>query len=184
MRSFSLWLLVGLAVLLSGCNTTPYDKATIYYDRAQFPAQIVKDYPMLSDPILQHGRCSLIISTPGSNIGTYYFCTYALTADGLYVQGWDAKELKYVEIVHVDLSTLRKISIYSFLRTNQLQLMEERRQMALSASIDEGGYVDTVATERLFEAIKGKGVLVVKSEGMMSPPAPPAPMIIPIIIPK
>lgn len=184
MRSFSLWLLVGLAVLLSGCNTTPYDKATIYYDRAQFPAQIVKDYPTLSDPILQHGRCSLIISTPGSNIGTYYFCTYALTADGLYVQGWDAKALKYVEIVHVDLSTLKKISIYSFLRTNQLQLTQERRQMALSASIDEGGYVDTEATERLFEAIKGKGVLVVKSEGMISPPAPPTPMIIPIIIPK
>lgn len=56
--------------------------------------------------------------------------------------------------------------------------------MALSASIDEGGYIDTAATERLFEAIKNKGVLVVKSEGMMSPPAPPVPMIIPIIIPK
>lgn len=98
--------------------------------------------------------------------------------------GWDAKALKYMEIVHVDLSTLKKISIYSFLRTNQLQLIEERRQMALSASIDEGGYIDTAATERLFEAIKNKGVLVAKSEGMMSPPAPPVPMIIPIIIPK
>lgn len=184
MRSFGSWLLLGLAVLLSGCNTTPYDKATIYYDRAQFPAQIVKDYPALNDPILQHGRCSLIISTPGSNTGTYYFCTYALTANGLYVQGWDAKALKYVEIVHVDLSTLKKISIYSFLRTNQLQLTEERRQMALSATIDEGGYVDTAATEHLFEAIRSKGILVVKSEGMISPPAPPTPMIIPIIIPK
>lgn len=184
MRFFYPWLLLGLSVTLSGCNTTPYDKATIYYDRAQFPAQIVKDYPTLSDPILQHGRCSLIIATPGATTGTYYFCTYALTANELYVQGWDAKALKYVEIVRVDLSTLKKISLYSFLRTNQLQLTEERRQMALSASIDEGGYVDTAATERMFEAIKSKGILVVKSEGMMSPPAPPTSMIIPIIIPK
>ncbi|MHC8378377.1 hypothetical protein ACYZT3_20940 [Pseudomonas sp. MDT1-16] len=184
MRFFGCWLLLSLAALLSGCNTTPYDKATIYYDRAQFPEQIVKDYPALSDPILQHGRCSLIIATPGSNTGTYYFCTYALTANGLYVQGWDAKVLKYVEIVHVDLSMLKKISLYSFLRTNQLQLTEERRQIALSASIDEGGYVDTAATERLFETIKRKGVLVVKSEGMMNPPAPATPMIIPIIVPK
>ncbi|WP_415759578.1 hypothetical protein [Pseudomonas sp. LT1P18] len=184
MRFFGCWLLLSLAALLSGCNTTPYDKATIYYDRAQFPEQIVKDYPALSDPILQHGRCSLIIATPGSNTGTYYFCTYALTANGLYVQGWDAKVLKYVEIVHVDLSMLKKISLYSFLRTNQLQLTEERRQIALSESIDEGGYVDTAATERLFETIKRKGVLVVKSEGMMSPPALATPMIIPIIVPK
>lgn len=184
MRFFGCWLLLSLAALLSGCNTTPYDKSTIYYDRAQFPAKIVKDYPELSDPILQHGRCSLIIATPGSNTGTYYFCTYALTEKGLYVQGWDAKALKYVEIVHVDLSVLKEISLYSFLRTNQLQLTEERRQIALSASIDEGGYVDTAATEQLFETIKRKGVLVVKSEGMMNPPAPATPMIIPIIVPK
>ncbi|WP_460097184.1 hypothetical protein [Pseudomonas sp. S3_C01] len=54
--------------------------------------------------------------------------------------------------------------------------------MALSASIDEGGYIDSAATERLFEAIKNKGVSVVKSEGIINPPAPPSPMIIPIII--
>lgn len=88
---FYFWMTVSLTMLLSGCNTTPYDRATVYYDRAQFPDQIVKDYPTLTDPILQHGRCSLIIATPGSNTGTYYFCTYALTANGLYVQGWDAK---------------------------------------------------------------------------------------------
>jgi len=184
MRFYYSWLLLGLTILLSGCNTTPYEKATIYYDRAQFSAQIVKDYPTLTDPILQHGRCSLIIATPGSNTGTYHFCTYALTKNGLYVQEWDAKTLKYVEIVHVDLSMLKTISMCSFLRTNQLQLTEERRQMALSASVDEGGDVDTAATERLFEAIKSKGVFVVKSEGMMRPPAPPAQMFIPIIISK
>lgn len=184
MRCFGSCCLLSLIMMLSACNTTPYDKATIYYDRTQFPAQLVKDYPGLTEPILQHGRCSLIVSTPGSNRGTYYFCTYALTASGLYVQGWDAKTLKYVEIVHVDITALKKISLHTFLRTNQLQLTEERRQIALSASIDEGGYVDTGATERLFEAIKDKGVPVVKSEEMIKPPAAPAPMVIPIVITK
>jgi hypothetical protein len=181
---FFFWKILSLTLLLSACSTTPYDRATVYYDRALFPDQIVRDYPELTNPILQHGRCSLIIATPGSNTGTYYFCTYVLTANGLYVQGWNAETLRYEEIVHVDLSVLKKISIYSFLWMNQIQLTEERRQMALSASIDEGGYVDAAATERLFEAIKSKGVPVVKSEGMMSPPAPPAPMFIPIIISK
>ncbi|MET0774904.1 MAG: hypothetical protein ABWZ65_05345 [Pseudomonas mandelii] len=184
MRSFYFWVLLILTLFLSSCNTTPYDKATVYYDRTRLPEQIVRDYPMLKDSILHHGRCSLIIATPGSNTGTYYFCTYALTTNRLYVQGWNAKTLNYEEIVYVDLSMLKNISIYSFLRMNQLQLTEERRQMALSASIDEGGYVDTAATERLFETIKSKGVPVVKSEGLMSPPAPPTPMFIPIIISK
>ncbi|SDA94854.1 hypothetical protein SAMN03159443_05341 [Pseudomonas sp. NFACC15-1] len=184
MRYFGSSLLLVMTLLLSACNTTPYDKATIYYDRIQFPTQLVKDYPELTGPILQHGRCSVIISTPGSSTGTYYFCTYALTANDLYVQGWDAKALKYVEIAHVELSALRKVALHTFFRTSQLQLTEDRRQLALSASIDEGGYIDSAATERLFDAIKNKGVPVVKSEGMINPPAPPSPMIIPIVIPK
>ncbi|PBJ23428.1 hypothetical protein BSG18_20930 [Pseudomonas ogarae] len=182
MQYLKISLLLTFTALLSACNTTPYDKATIYYDRTQFPTQLVKDYPELTSPILQHGRCSLIISTPDSNTGTYYFCTYALTVNDLYVQGWDAKALKYVEIAHVNLSALRTVALHTFFRTSQLQLTEERRQLALSASIDEGGYIDSAATERLFEAIKNKGVSVVKSEGMINPPAPPSPMIIPIII--
>lgn len=184
MHCLKAWFSLVLALLLSGCNTTPYDKATIYYDRTQFPAQLVKDNPALTDIILQHGRCSLIISTPGSNTGTYHFCTYALTANDLYVEGWDAKALKYVEIAHVDLSALRNMALYTFFRTSQLQLTEDRRQLGLSASIDEGGYIDSSATERLFEAIKNKGVAVVKSEGMINPPAPPSPMIVPVIIPR
>lgn len=184
MRCFGISLLLGVTLLVSGCNTTPVDKATVYYDRAQFSSQIVKDDPSMSDPILQHGRCSLIISTPGSNTGTYQFCTFALTAKGLYVQGWDAKALKYVEVVHVESSNIKAISLHTFFRTKQLQLTEERRQLALSASIDEGGYVDAEATERLFDTIKKKGVLVVESKGMINPPAPPAPMIIPIVIPR
>src|SRR3546814_15014260 len=78
------------------------DLATIYYDRTQFPAQLVKDYPGLNSPILQHGRCSLIVSTPGSNTGTYYFCTYALTANDLYVDRKSVVQGKSVS-VRVDL---------------------------------------------------------------------------------
>ncbi len=48
----------------------------------------------------------------------------------------------------------------------------------------KAGISTTAATERLFETIKGKGVAVVKSEGMMNPPAPPSPVLVLIIIPR
>lgn len=184
MRNLCASLLIGATALISGCNTTPLDKATIYYDRAQFPAQVTKDFPDINEPILQHGRCSLLVSTPGSTTGTYHFCTFALTRDELYVQGWDASALKYKEIVRIDLSALNKVALDSYFRTNQVQLIEQRRQSALSVMIDDGGYHDTASTERAFEAIKHRGVSVVKSEGMMMPPAPPTPMVIPIIVPR
>ncbi|MGR6738176.1 hypothetical protein [Pseudomonas chlororaphis] len=184
MRNLCASLLIGATVLLSGCNTTPYDRATIYYDRTQFTTQVSKDFPDIKGPILQHGRCSLLISTPGSTTGTYHFCTFALTQDELYVQGWDATALKYKEILRVDLSTLSKVALDSYFRTNQVQLIEQRRQSALSVMIDDGGYHDTAATERVYETIKKRGVTVVKSEGMMMPPAPPTPVVIPIIVPR
>ncbi|GFM66842.1 hypothetical protein PSCICJ_29600 [Pseudomonas cichorii] len=184
MHLLKLLFSLGLALFLSACNTTSYDKATIYYDRAQFPSQIAKDVPDLNTPITQHGRCSVIVSTPGSTTGPYYFCTYALTATGLYVQGWDAKQMKYTEIARVDLAALRTVSLYSFLKNKQLQLTEERRQLALSAMIDEGGYIDGEATVRLFDAIRSKGVKVVESDGAVKPPAPAGPVYVPLIIPQ
>ncbi|WP_431080262.1 hypothetical protein [Pseudomonas thivervalensis] len=184
MRFFYFFTFLCLMVFLSACNTTPYGRATVYYDRAQFPAQFVNDYPELTDPILQHGRCSLIISTPGSNTGAYYFCTYALTANGLYMLGWDTKALRYVEIVHVDISKLKKVALHTFFRTKQLQLTEERRQVALSASTDGGEFINGAATESLFEVIKSKGVPVVKSEGLISSPMSASPMVIPVFIKK
>ncbi|MBX8502723.1 hypothetical protein [Pseudomonas lijiangensis] len=184
MQTLKLLLPFCLTTLLSACNTTSYDKATIYYDRAQFPSQIVKDVPDLNTPITQHGRCSVIVSTPGSTTGPYYFCTYALTATGLYVQGWDAKQMKYTEIARVDLAALRTVSLYSFLKNKQVQLTEERRQLALSAMIDEGGYIDGEATVRLFEAIRSKGVKVVENDGAVKPPAPAGPVYVPLIIPQ
>ncbi|MFJ4145284.1 hypothetical protein [Pseudomonas sp. NPDC089734] len=49
--------------------------------------------------------------------------------------------------------------------------------------IDEGD-VDGDATVRLFETLKGKGIRVVESDGVVKPPAPAGPMYVPIIIPQ
>lgn len=173
-----------MTVLASGCNTTPLDRATIYYDRAQFTTQVSKDFPDIKGPILQHGRCSLLVSTPGSTTGAYHFCTFALTQEEIYVQGWDASALKYTELLRINLSTLSKGALDSYFRTNQVQLIEGRRQSALSVMIDDGGYHDTAATERVYETIKKGGVNVVKSDGMMMPPAPPTPIFVPIVVPR
>lgn len=182
MRNFLASLAIGIAVALSGCNTTPLDRATIYYDRAQFPAQVVKDFPDIKGTIVQHGRCSLIVSTPGSTTGGYHFCTFALTQEQINVFGWDASALKYTEILRIDLSSLDKVAWESYIRTKQVQLMEQRRQSALTVVIDEGGYNDSAATEQVYETIKKHGVTVVKSEGMMMPPAAPTPMV--IVVPR
>lgn len=184
MRKFLAIVTIGIAILLSGCNTTPYDRATIFYDRVQFVAQIKKDFPEIQSPIVQHGRCSLIVSTPGSTTGTYHFCTFALSQDEISVFGWDASGLKYTELLRLKLSSLSKVAYDSYFRTSQVQLIEARRQSALSVMIDDGGYHDTGATERLYEAIKKHGVGVAKSEGMMAPPPAPTPMIIPVVIPR
>ena len=173
-----------MTVLASGCNTTPLDRATIYYDRAQFTTQVSKDFPDIKGPILQHGRCSLLVSTPGSTTGAYHFCTFALTQEEIYVQSWDASALKYTELLRINLSTLSKVALDSYFRTNQVQLIEGRRQSALSVMIDDGGYHDTAATERVYETIKTGGVNVVKSDGMMMPPAPPTPIFVPIVVPR
>lgn len=162
----------------------PLDRAAIYYDRAQFTTQVSKDFPDIKGPILQHGRCSLLISTPGSTTGAYHFCTFALTQEEIYVQSWDASALKYTELLRINLSTLSKVALDSYFRTNQVQLIEGRRQSALSVMIDDGGYHDTAATERVYETIKKGGVNVVKSDGMMMPPAPPTPIFVPIVVPR
>lgn len=184
MRNLYAKLFIIGAVLLSGCSTIPLDKATVYYDRTQFAAQVSKDFPDIGGPIVEHGRCSLLISTPGSNTGSYHFCTFALTPQKLYVQSWDATALKYKEILRVDLSTLSQVALASRLRTNQVQLIESRRQSALSVMIDDGGYHDTEATKRVYEIIKARGVSVAEGKEMMRPPAPPSPMFIPVIVPR
>lgn len=163
-------------------DSLPVDRATIYYDRAQFPAQVVKDFPDIKGPIVQHGLCTVIVSTPGSTTGGYHFCTFALTQEQINVFGWNASALKYTEILRVDLSSLGKVALDSYFRTNQVQLIEERRQSALTVVIDDGGYNDTAATENVYESIKKHGVTVVKSAGMMMPPAAPTPMV--IVVPR
>lgn len=184
LRMVASTLVVGATFLLSGCETTSYDTATIFYDRAQFPAQADRDIPLVGKPILQHGRCTVLLSTPGSKTGTFSFCTFALTADTLYIEGWSAAALKYEEIVRIDLSKIRQVALETLFRTSQVQLLELQRLTAFSVMIDEGGYHDTDATERAFEMIKNAGVRVGSSDGMIQPPAPTSPMMIPVVIPR
>lgn len=183
-RTLTAALVTGTTLLLSGCNSTPYDRATIFYDRAQFPVQVDRDIALAGESILQHGRCTVLLSTPGSKTGTYNFCTFALTADALYIEGWNAAALKYEEIVRIDLSKIRQVALETLFRTSQVQLLEPQRLTAFSVMIDEGGYHDTDATERVFEMIKNAGVRVGSSDGMVQPPAPSSPTIIPVVIPQ
>lgn len=184
MRKFYTVFFAIVMVILCGCNTTPYDRATIYYDRSQFESQVAKDIPIVGEAVLQHGRCSVLISTPGSKTGEYNFCVFALTKSSLYVLGWNPTALKYVEIIRVDLSNVSKVALDSYFRTYQVQLIESRRLTALSVVIDEGGYNDTNSTVRIFETLKGHGIKVVKGDGMVMPPAPPVPLVIPVVIPR
>lgn len=71
-------------------------------------------------PILQHGRCSVVLSTPGSTTGDCRFCVFALTADALHVEAWSAASLKYEEIVRVDLPRARSVALETFLRNAQV----------------------------------------------------------------
>ncbi|WP_028621603.1 hypothetical protein [Pseudomonas sp. Ant30-3] len=185
MRLFKVLLFQLMTSLLLGCTATPYDKATVYYDRSTFGSQIVNDLPQVNAPLLQHGRCSVLVATPGSNVGEHYLCTYALTADELYVQGWNAGELKYEKIMAIRLSALRKISLYSSWRNSQLHLTEERRQVAFSVVIDEGGQIDAAATARLFDFIREKGIPVVENVGpMKAARTAAAAFVVPIVVPR
>jgi hypothetical protein len=170
------------AVLLAGC-TTPLDKATVYYDRAGYAAQVASQNPEIVKPVLQHGRCNVVVATPGSNVGGMSFCTYALTDDGLSVLGWDAKTLHYTEIVQLKWADLKAVSLENFGLTRQVQFVEAQRQTGLSAIIDDGGYVDRDSTQKLFDYAKGKGIHIVEADGLMKGPQAPT-TFVPIIIPR
>ncbi|MGY2167138.1 hypothetical protein ACW9IK_17395 [Pseudomonas gingeri] len=180
MRCTSIFSILVAVGLLSGC-TTPLDKASVYYDRAGYPAQVVKQVPGVQGPVLQHGRCNVILSTPGSNTGGLNFCTYALTPDSLAVQGWDARKLEYTEIVHLKWSDLTAVSLKTFGMTKQVQFIEKQRQTGFSAIIDDGGYIDRDSTEKIFDFVESKGVKVVDSDGLMRPPQGGA-VYVPIIV--
>jgi hypothetical protein len=182
MRCTSIFCLLAVVGLLSGC-ATPLDKASVYYDRAEYPAQVVKQVPGVQGPILQHGRCNIILTTPGSNTGGQRFCTYALTADSLAVQGWDAQKLQYTEIVQLKWSDLTAVSLETFGLTKQVQFIEKQRQTGFSAIIDDGGYIDRDSTKKIFDLVESKGIKVVDSDGLIKPPQAPT-VYMPIFIPR
>lgn len=177
-------LLVVSVFILSACNTTPYDRATVFYDRSEFPRHLAKDLGVSALNVSQHGRCSAILTTPGANRGTYYFCTFALTPEALYVMGWNPTTLAYQEIATINLPKLKEVAYAKVLRRSQVQLVEAQRVVALSVMIDEGGYYATKESLRLFEALKQMGVREGASEGMINPPPAPAPIFVPIIVPR
>ncbi len=177
-------MLMGSMLMLAACNTTPYDRATVFYERSEFPRHLAKDLGISNLQVSQHGRCSAVLTTPGSNRGTYYFCTYALTPEALYVMGWNATTLGYQEIATTKVANLKEVAYEKFLRTSQVQLVESQRVIALSVMIDEGGYHATSESYRLFEALKQMGVREGVSEGMINPPPAPAPMFVPVIVPR
>ena len=170
MRCISGFTMVVIFGVLSGCSDTPLDKASIYYDRAGYAAQVVDQVPDIQGPVLQHGRCDVIVATPGSNTGGQSFCTYALTPTSLAVLGWDTRTLHYTQILQLKWSDLTSISLKTFGLTKQVQFLEKQRQTGFSAIVDGGGYIDREGTKSIFEFVKGKGVKVVDSEGLMKAP--------------
>lgn len=180
MRLTSVLSMLFVISALAGC-TTPLDKASVYYDRAGYPAQVVNQIPDVQGPVLQHGRCNVILATPGSNTGGQSFCTYALTPTSLAVLGWDARKLQYTEIVQLKWSELTAVSLKTFGLTKQVQFLEKQRQTGFSAIIDDGGYIDREATKNIFEFVESKGVKVVDSDGLMREPQGGA-VFVPIFI--
>lgn len=172
-----------LCVLLSGCSTTPVDKASIYYDRAGYAVDVKRDIPEIKGAVLQHGRCSIQITTPGSSRAPNQFCTFALTERSLYVQSWDASVLSYNNMINIRFSELDSVSLATFFRVKQLQLKQKQRWIGFSAMIDDGGYYDSKGTLALFEHAKKVGVAVTDDDGLIEVPTV-APTMIPIFIPR
>ena len=185
MKSFVFPLL--LAVSVAACQSVvPLDRATIFYDRVNFTEKLQQDIGPIGEPILQHGRCSLHLSTPGANVTTdYRFCTYALTEKRLFVQEWDIAHTKYTPVITVEFANLVSVDLASFFsRSKQVKLLEPQRLVAISVSIDDGGYIDGEATEFIFNTVKAQGIPSTGNDRRVNTPPAPAPIMIPIIIPR
>ncbi|MDR2187205.1 MAG: hypothetical protein LBE62_04010 [Azonexus sp.] len=181
MKNFFLCLLVCL--FATGCQTTSLDKATIFYERATFPDKLQRDTGIINEPIVQHGRCSLYLGTPSATHTTNFrFCTYALTEQFLLIQEWDIANAKYTQFMRIDFAQLTSVDLASFIRSKQVKMRETQRLVGISAIIDEGGYIDGDATERIFQAIKAQGIPSVGDDKLLSSPPAAAPAM--IIIPR
>lgn len=171
---------------VAACQTTvPYDRATVYYERNTFPQKLQQDTGLLEAPILQHGRCQLYLGTPDATRTTNMrFCTYALTERFLLVQEWDIANTKYTQFMRVDFSRLASVDLASFIRSKQVKMLEPQRLIAISAIIDDGGYIDGEATEKIFQAVKAQNVPSTGNDKLLMLPPAAAPVIIPIIAPR
>jgi hypothetical protein len=167
-------------IFLCGCSNTPLDRASIYYNRAEYVNSVSKD---IKESIIQHGRCSIQITTPGSNQAEARFCTFALTENKIYIRDWDASSLRYKPIIKISLDDLSSVSFATYLRVKQVQFNQPQRLIGFSGMIDEGGYYDSDATTKIFEHAKRIGVPVTESKGLIKVPTV-APAIIPIYIPR
>ncbi len=98
--------------------------------------------------------------------------------------GWNATTLSYQEIATIKLAELKEVAYEKILRTSQVQLVEAQRVVALSVMIDEGGYHATNESLLLFESLKQMGAREGISEGMINPPPAPAPIFIPVVVPR
>jgi len=185
MKQFCLCLMVCLFMV--GCQTvTPQDRATIFYERATFPEKLQQDTGTLKEPILQHGRCNLYLGTPGATTNTNFrFCTYALTENHLLVQEWDVVNMKYKQLMDIDLARLTSVDLAVYFRTKQVKLLETQRLVGITAIIDEGGLVDGESTEKMFQTIKARGIPSTGDNQLLRGVSSPAPvMMTPIIIPR
>lgn len=183
MNRFFLCLLV--CFFITGCQTVPLDRATVFYERATFPEKLQKDTGALSEPILQHGRCQLYLGTPDATRTTNVrFCTYALTEKSLLIQEWNMVNTKYVQFMDIHFSRLTSVDLASFLRTKQVKMLEPQRLIGIGAVIDEGGYGDGEATERIFQVIKAQGIPSKGDDKLLTAPPAPAPVAVPVFIPR
>ena len=177
-------MLAALAWIAAGCETTPYDRATVFYDRAKFPEKVSADLGLGAETIVQHGRCQAHVTTPGSNRGPENFCVYALTPGAVYVATWDASLLVYRSQLIVRFDQHEGIGYAVLFRTNQVQFFESMRVVGLTATIDDGGYVNQDANEKMYKYISGRGVKIRETTGLISSPPRGGPVVIPVIVPR
>lgn len=176
------YLLSAAALLLAGCQTTPLDRATVFYDRVSFPAKLEADLGIPREAVLGHGRCSLQVTTPGSNRAPNRFCVYARERNALHVLRWNATETRYERDMRYDFAALKAVGLTRFLRTTQVQIAEEMRLSGFHAVIDDGGYYDTAASTEVFDAMLDFGVPRFEPEGMVQVPASGYPVVVPIVL--
>jgi hypothetical protein len=179
---FSLLLILSAAA----CHTTiPIDRATVFYDRATFTETVQQDTGQIEDPILQHGRCDVYLSTPDANVTTNHkFCIYALTEKHLFVQEWDLSTAKYIPFLTIDFAKLLSVDWAFYFRSKQVKFLEPQRLIGFSAVIDGGGYIDGEATETIFKTVKAQGIPSTGNDRLLRSPPAPMPIMIPIVIPR